>query len=211
MRLINSINLAGIASSTISNLEKMFGILGEVYLPKQYDGRTQHGDIEYQEEPFITKNFLFTNYIQNVVPSPGLKSFDIREEPLECYLPATDQISSIPKRSLVVLKTAHGEEKYVITQIEAMQGDLQTFIIKWGLIPSSISLDTPDELEENINIKESQEELYNEMGISSARLTFDNEEDYEPKSQHPEDLQGSPKIEENPMKNNTPDDVEVII
>jgi hypothetical protein len=154
MRLINSINLAGIASSTISNLEKMFGILGEVYLPKQYDGRTQHGDIEYQEEPFITKNFLFTNYIQNVVPSPGLKSFDIREEPLECYLPATDQISSIPKRSLVVLKTAHGEEKYVITQIEAMQGDLQTFIIKWGLIPSSISLDTPDELEENINIKE---------------------------------------------------------
>jgi len=210
MKLINSINLAGIASATITNLEKMFGIPSEVYLPKNYGTRTQHGDLEYEDEPVLTRNLLFTNYIQYVNPTPGLKSFDIKEEALEAFLPASTLISSIPKRSLVICKTAHGEEKYVITNIEALQGDAQTFIIKWELTPSAISITSDDEIEEAEDIKETQAEIYDEIGLTVDRLTFDLE-DEEPQSITPKEFEDTTSTESVTPKKRIPDDVEVVI
>jgi len=210
MKLINSINLAGIVGATISNLEKMFGIPSEIYLPKQYDTRTQHGDIEYQDDAILTRNLLFTNYIQNVTPTPGLKSFDIKEEALECYLPSDNLITTIPKRSLVVLKTAHGEEKYVITHIEALQGDAQTYIIKWELTPSAIGILNDDEVEEAIEIAETQAEMYEEVGLTVDRLVFDLESEEKPASTTPKDLKKETETV-TPNKNLIPDDVEVIL
>jgi len=210
MKLINSINLAGIVGATISNLEKMFGIPSEIYLPKQYDTRTQHGDIEYQDDAILTRNLLFTNYIQNVTPTPGLKSFDIKEEALECYLPSDNLITTIPKRSLVVLKTAHGEEKYVITDIEALQGDAQTYIIKWELTPSAVGILNDDEVEEAIEIIETQAEMYDEVGLTVDRLVFDLESEEKPSSTTPKDLKKETESV-TPNKNLVPDDVEVIL
>ena len=209
MKLINSINLAGIVGATISNLEKMFGIPSEIYLPKQYDVRTQYGDIEYQDEPILTRNLLFTNYIQNVSPTPGLKSFDIKEEALECYLPSDNLITTIPKRSLVILKTAHGEEKYVITDVQALQGDAQTYIIQWTLTPSAIGVFNDDEIEEALEIAETQAEMYEEVGLTADRLVFDLDSEELPKSTTPEDVNvESPSV--TPTKP-VPDDVEVIL
>jgi len=209
MKLINSINLAGIVGATISNLEKMFGIPAEIYLPKQYDTRTQHGDIEYQDEPILTRSLLFTNYIQNVTPTPGLKSFDIKEESLDCYLPSDNIITTIPKRSLVLLKTAHGEEKYVITDIQALQGDAQTYIIQWTLTPSSISVFSEDEIEEAMEIAEAQAEMYDEIGLTVDRLNFDLESEELPKSTTPTDI-GAETETVTPTKQ-VPDDVEVVL
>jgi len=176
MKLINSINMAGIVKSTIANLEKMFGMPAKIYTPKEYTIRTQFGNIEYNDEPIISRNLLFTNYIQYVKPSPGLKSFDLKQEPLECYLPADPLITAIPKRSLVVLTTAHGEEKYVITDIEALQGDAQTYIIKWILTPSSIFINNDDEIEEAENIKDETIELMDEVESPFDRVVFEEDE-----------------------------------
>ena len=177
MKLINSINMAGIVKSTISNLEKMFGMPSKIYTPKEYSTRTQFGNIEYNDEPVMSRSLLFTNYIQYVKPSPGLKSFDLKEENLECYLPADPIITTIPKRSLVVIDSAHGEEKYVITDVEALQGDAQSYILKWTLTASSIFLDTDDEKEEAENIKEETIELMEEIESPFDRVVFD-EDDY---------------------------------
>jgi hypothetical protein len=210
MKLINSINLAGIVGATISNLEKMFGIPAEIYLPQKYDTRTQHGDIKYQDDAILTRNLLFTNYIQNVTPTPGLKSFDIKEEALECYLPSDNLITTIPKRSLVVLKTAHGEEKYVITHIEALQGDAQTYITKWELTPSAINIDNDDEIEEAIEVTETQSEMYEEVGLTVDRLVFDLENEEKPVSTTPISL-GEKTSSVTRKTGLIPDDVEVIL
>jgi len=175
MKLINSINMAGIVKSTISNLEKMFGMPAKIYTPKEYSLRTQFGNIEYNDEPIISRSLLFTNYVQFVKPTPGLQTLDLKQETLECYLPADPIITTIPKRSLVVLNTAHGEEKYVITDIEALQGDAQTYIIKWALTPSSIFLDTDDEKEEAENIKDETIELMDEIESPFDRVVFEDD------------------------------------
>ena len=176
MKLINSINMAGIVKSTIANLEKMFGMPAKIYTPKDYTIRSQFGKIEYNDEPIMSRSLLFTNYIQYVKPTPGLKSFDLKQENLECYLPADPIISTIPKRSLVVINSAHGEEKYVITDIEALQGDAQTYILKWTLTASSIFLDTDDEIEEAENIKDETIELMEEIESPFDRVVFDEKE-----------------------------------
>jgi len=211
MQLINSINFSGIVGNTITNLEKMYGIQCEVFLPLQYDGRIQHGDIKYNDEPIVTRKLLITNYIQNVAPSAGFKSFDMREEELECYLPADDNLTIIQKRSLVILKTAHGEEKYVITHIEALQGDRQTFLLKWILTPSSIEIESDEEIEEAEEIEETQTELYAEEDASVDRLVFRMDNTPEtPKSVNLEDIE---KTDDKPneIKVRVPDDVEIIL
>ena len=176
MKLINSINMAGIVKSTIANLEKMFGMPAKIYTPKEYTIRSQFGKIEYNDEPIMSRNLLFTNYIQFVKPSPGLMSFDLKQENLECYLPADPIITAIPKRSLVVINSAHGEEKYVITDIEALQGDAQTYILKWTLTASSIFINTDDEREEAENIKDETIELMDEIESPFDRVVFDEKE-----------------------------------
>ena len=166
MDLIDGLNISGLAAQSIDLLEGLFGIEGDIYLPDSYSVR---GDITFKSQPFITRKFLFTNYVQMVNPSPKGRGNSLRVENLEAVIPYSDINANVPERSLLVLKTKHGIEYYELYKPEMSAGNAEMYYLTWRFIPVSKVIDREDE-RVDISLKEELESNLQYMDLPKNKV-----------------------------------------